>query len=190
MGKSEKKSGLQFAVMIAAAVIIVVSLGGIIFMLLFGSGVAGNAQSSVTESELQEARILANADNSGEKGAVKVEAMKDDIIVTANGVSAKANTQKEEETDTADGDYIFPDSDTQYLTASEVSSKSKADLRIARNEIMARHGRIFDSADLKEYFESKSWYHGTVSPEDFDKNLDSRLSDVELANIELIKKYE
>ena len=43
---------------------------------------------------------------------------------------------------------------------------SKADLRLARNEILARHGRIFNSDDLKTYFEGKSWYSGTVAPED------------------------
>ena len=41
------------------------------------------------------------------------------------------------------------------------------DLRIARNEIYARHGRKFDSNELRTYFESKSWYRGTVDPEDF-----------------------
>lgn len=88
------------------------------------------------------------------------------------------------------GEYIFPNSDKEYLTDADVSGLSKADLRLARNEILARHGRIFNSADLKTYFEGKSWYSGTVAPEEFDANMESRLNDAERANIEMIKKYE
>ena len=62
----------------------------------------------------------------------------------------------------AAGEYIFPNSDKEYLTDADVSGLSKADLRLARNEILARHGRIFNSADLKTYFEGKSWYSGDV----------------------------
>ena len=90
----------------------------------------------------------------------------------------------------AAGEYIFPNSDKEYLTDADVSSLSKENLRLARNEILARHGRIFNSADLKTYFESKSWYSGTVAPEEFDANMESRLNDAERANIEMIKKYE
>ena len=38
---------------------------------------------------------------------------------------------------------------------------------IARNEIYARHGRKFNDSELQAYFNSKSWYKGTVNPEDF-----------------------
>ena len=41
--------------------------------------------------------------------------------------------------------------------------------------------------NLKSYFESKSWYEGTIEPEDFD---DSVFNEYEIANRDLIVEYE
>ncbi len=87
----------------------------------------------------------------------------------------------------AAGSYILPDSDQRYYTENELSGLSEDQLRLARNEIYARHGRIFDAEDLREYFESQSWYQGTVSAADFS---DSVLNDYEKANIQLIQSLE
>ncbi len=39
------------------------------------------------------------------------------------------------------------------------SDSAAQQLRILRNEIYARHGRIFESRDLRDYFGARSWYH-------------------------------
>jgi hypothetical protein len=83
--------------------------------------------------------------------------------------------------------YIIPDSSSRYLTASDVSGLSKSELRLARNEIYARHGRRFDDEELQAYFDSKSWYNGTIPASDFSN---SALSKLEKANVDLIKSYE
>ena len=41
------------------------------------------------------------------------------------------------------GEYFFPESNSRYLTDDEVSVYSSAQLELAKNEIYARHGRIF-----------------------------------------------
>lgn len=87
----------------------------------------------------------------------------------------------------SDSDYILEGSDSRYITKDEIENFSEADLRLAKNEIYARHGRIFDSEDLKDYFESKSWYKGTVNPDDFDEGV---LNKYEKANIDLIRSRE
>lgn len=46
-------------------------------------------------------------------------------------------------------EYILPDSDTRCLTEEDVAGLSEDEIRIALNEIYARHGRIFQSEDLK-----------------------------------------
>ena len=46
---------------------------------------------------------------------------------------------------------------------SEVSGLSDWQLLIARNEIYARHGLGFKDESLREYFQSKSWYHEFAS---------------------------
>lgn len=90
-------------------------------------------------------------------------------------------------TETLSEDYIFPDSNTCYLSESEVKEKSKEELRIARNEIFARHGRLFNDAELQAYFNSKSWYKGTISAGAFNTNV---FNDYEKKNLELIQKIE
>ena len=84
-------------------------------------------------------------------------------------------------------DYILPESNTRLYTAAELSGLDKATLRLARNEIYARHGRRFNSADLQAYFDSKPWYNGTIAPANFDNNV---LNSFELANIKLIESLE
>lgn len=86
------------------------------------------------------------------------------------------------------GDYIFPESNTRLLTADEVAAKTKAELRLARNEIFARHGAIFGVEDLDEYFKSKSWYTPSISISDFYDQVE--MSMIEEQNINLIREYE
>lgn len=85
------------------------------------------------------------------------------------------------------GDYIIPDSSTRYLSDSDVRGLDDHTLMLARNEIYARHGRKFNDAEIRAYFESKSWYYPTIDPADFTEDM---LSDVEKSNIALIKSYE
>lgn len=87
----------------------------------------------------------------------------------------------------AGGNYILPYSDSCYLSDSDVNWMSSADLRLARNEIYARHGRIFDSADLNDYFNSQSWYVGLYTANEFDE---SCLNKYEKANVLFIQSYE
>jgi len=84
-------------------------------------------------------------------------------------------------------DYVLPNSNVVYLTKSDLAGFGPEVCRVARNEIYARHGRIFTDEILKAYFESKSWYHGTVSAEDFS---DDVLNEYEIANRDLILEYE
>lgn len=72
-------------------------------------------------------------------------------------------------------------------SASELSSYSNYDLFIARNEIYARHGRQYNSAELRDYFERQPWYHGTITPSDFNESV---LSSTERVNIDTIKSVE
>lgn len=80
------------------------------------------------------------------------------------------------------GDFVFPMSDQVLLTEDDVMSiiDDQEKLSIARNEIYARHGRMFDTEWLQDYFNSKSWYEGIYSAADFDQNV--TLSDIETQN--------
>lgn len=81
-------------------------------------------------------------------------------------------------------EFLLPESNSRILKEQELSGMTKAELRIARNEIYARYGWRFESEELADYFEEKAWY---VPGENVD---DTVLSDVERANIELITEME
>jgi hypothetical protein len=85
-------------------------------------------------------------------------------------------------------EYIFPDSDKKYLSEDEVRSITIEDMMIGRNEIFARHGYIFQDEGLKAYFESMSWYEGTIPSDQF--NSEAVFNDFEKKNVELIKRIE
>lgn len=72
----------------------------------------------------------------------------------------------------------------RVLTETELSGFSKEELRVLRNEIYARHGHIFKSADLSSYFSRFDWYHPDTD------NAFNRLSDTEKKNIDIIKSME
>ena len=80
------------------------------------------------------------------------------------------------------GDY--PEASTRVLTYSDLQGYSKRELKIMRNEIFARHGYIFKTADMKNHFASKSWY----TPRYNDVN--SMLTNIETQNIKLIQSLE
>lgn len=84
-------------------------------------------------------------------------------------------------------DYILPESGTRNLMEWELLGKDGYVLNLARNEIMARHGYIFSSMNLRLYFYSKSWYKPTTQGGDFDFGC---LNSSEMNNISLIQAYE
>lgn len=89
-----------------------------------------------------------------------------------------------------DTEYLVPDSDTIVYDRSFFKDFSAEDLRLARNEIVAKHGRIFKDEALQAYFESKSWYNGIYDPDTFDRNYGNCFNKIEQKNIDLIKELE
>lgn len=83
--------------------------------------------------------------------------------------------------------YVFAGSDTRYISLSEINSMTLQEICYAKNEIYARHGRLFDSQELTDFFATKSWYYGYISPSKFQSSV---LNTYEVANIELLKNNE
>ena len=89
----------------------------------------------------------------------------------------------EEEQRVLAGDYILPDSADRKYSREELERLTDKEVLFALNEIYARRGRIFTGEEFKRYFESKSWYRGTIPAEEFDANQNERFNDTERANI-------
>lgn len=104
---------------------------------------------------------------------------------SGNSNSQSSNTQSSSNTNTNNnGGFIFPNSDSSYLSNAQVSALSDNDLQLAINEIYARRGRIFKDASLNAYFNSQSWYEGKYTPEEFEKNV--KFNTYEQKNLQLL----
>lgn len=84
-------------------------------------------------------------------------------------------------------EYVLPTSDSEYLTRDDLVGFTAEECRLARNEIYARHGRMFLDEELQNYFNSFDWYHPTIEPDDFQESM---LNQYEIANRDLIVAYE
>ena len=78
----------------------------------------------------------------------------------------------------------FPQTSTRSLRGDDLLNLSCGDLKIMRNEIFARHGFIFKTPDMVQYFSRQSWYRGTKS--DVTRLLTTR----ERANLIVLKSHE
>lgn len=103
---------------------------------------------------------------------------------TNSNVNSNLNSNANRNTNTAIGDYIIADSDTRLISVSELYSLTPWQLKVARNEIYARHGRAFVHKDLQCYFAKKSWY--TTDP----NYTETSLSNIENKNVATILNYE
>ena len=77
---------------------------------------------------------------------------------------------------------VIPDSSERPLSVDELGGLSAAELRIARNEIFARHGFRFSDPALRAHFGRFDWYRPT--------SVTVELSAVEKANVALLKSAE
>ncbi|MCR4907919.1 MAG: YARHG domain-containing protein [Lachnospiraceae bacterium] len=149
---------------------------------LTGNPYAKNHDEPVYYYSVKTAEIIKKAEFENVEG----ELQKFDASSSADsGKKTDEPAEKEEEESGASGDYILPWSDSVYLEQSDIRGLSDEELRLARNEIYARHGRKFKDIKLQEYFGEKRWY----TPEK-DEVPDTELNKYEIANRDLIVKEE
>lgn len=84
-------------------------------------------------------------------------------------------------------EFIVPDADIQYLSSADIQDMPLQVVCYAKNEIYARHGRMFQSQELTSYFEEQLWYYGCISPSEFSSSV---LNVYETANIKLLSDRE
>ncbi|MDR2809426.1 MAG: YARHG domain-containing protein, partial [Tannerellaceae bacterium] len=99
-----------------------------------------------------------------------------------NGISQSPSVQATTTTAPSHSPDLQPSN--HLLAENDLRGLSKAQLRILRNEIYARHGYIFQSKDLQEYFSQQSWYQPRS------RDVTHLLTATEKKNVEFIKIYE
>ena len=96
------------------------------------------------------------------------------------------------EGDSSDGtlgeDYLLPSS-TKELTLDDIIGMSSKDLRLAINEMYARHGYYFGPGANQRYFDEKPWYNPDMSiksPNDIVENF----TEIENKNLSFLATQE
>jgi len=107
----------------------------------------------------------------------------DTASIPEDAINVRTLAKPDEEQDP----YLLPDSASRYLTEDDLAALDPDMLRFARNEIFARHGRLFSDKELQDYFNKQSWYSGYIQPANFDSSV---LNDFERYNAAFIGKYE
>lgn len=102
-------------------------------------------------------------------------------IVAVDGESAQENVEVNTQ------GYLAPDADIRYLEQTDTDGFTAQLYNYAKNEIYARHGRLFNSIELQNYFNSQDWYYGFIQPDDFS---DSVFNEYEKANLQYLSKME
>jgi len=73
---------------------------------------------------------------------------------------------------------------TRLATSNDIAGMSKAEIRVLRNAIFARHGYKFKDKSLLQHFSQFSWYSPRYS------DITSMLNDIEQKNIKFLKSHE
>ena len=124
-------------------------------------------------------------------GSTKIEIRidpKEEIAITStfNRPSVEPTPPMDTELSQApdEGGFILPFSNSRSITREDLTGLTEWQLKIARNEIYARHGREFVHQDLSCYFDKLPWYE--INPEYSENDLSS----LEISNAVFILNYE
>ncbi|WP_165000276.1 YARHG domain-containing protein [Anaerophilus nitritogenes] len=136
--------------------------------------------------------IITGCNTNKESIETKDENTKNKTIDKVNSVKESGNSDMEvkeekihEQTNIEyTKDYIFPKSDTVKLTFQDIYDIDFENLDVAKNEIYARKGYIFQSKKFSNYFSKKEWYHPN---ENFTTK---ELTPIEMYNINLLSYFE
>ena len=79
----------------------------------------------------------------------------------------------------------FIQASTRILGKEDLSTTTKTDLKLMRNEIFARYGlKFIAGGEMDQYFKKQDWYRAQYD------NVDQFLTNIEKENIRLIKELE
>ena len=185
-GDDKKTAGM----MISAVVIVCLALIAVIFAFVMlqrrheSEISAASDTEGQTEITIEKGKAKKEEETAGEDGDEAEEDAED-----STGESESVYLVKGK--DTGSNPYEKADhlayTDSVRYTWEELSWLDSYGLCITRNEIYARHGRMFNDQDIQDYFNRQDWYVAQTSSADFDESV---LNDVELYNVELIHSYE
>lgn len=170
---ASSKSGGGMVVLITVGIILVAVLAMVLGGLIVKNFVSPESTSAYEETNEE----VEDTEEEEVESTQSSEKPVQEEVPPQNNVQQQPNAQ----------DFVLPESSTRYLTKADLVGLTAEDCRVARNEIYARHGRMFKDEGLQNYFSSFSWYVPTILPDDFQESM---LNEYEIANRDLIVQYE
>lgn len=200
-----KRNGILGAMAAATGITLLIMVNSLIALMIGNIDMGKDKTGRMEEASQQTVRLderKGSEEQNRQRDMEQREERKEDREIKENDLDEyikKVSTQKQDsKTEESsfqqgekeiylDADYILPGSDRRYLDISDLEGLSADECRLARNELYARHGRLFDDEKLQAYFDGKEWYEGTIKPSDFKEGI---LNDYEVYNRDLIVRYE
>lgn len=179
-----------------------VIVGLVLLIILLLAGIGGGVYYFQTHNSEQTSREEDNEDDAEGKeeqdSEDETEAESEGQSITDEEKNPQVNVVfTDEAADTqdtwADADFVLDFSAWREVTEDDLEGLDSDQLRIARNEIYARHGRMFLDEELNQWFNGKGWYQDIsekYAPEEFDSLSPNPLSDLERRNAAFISDYE
>lgn len=205
--EESKKSGINKKVVVAlsAFALILMFVGGslVIYMIMNDGFSARFSEDNQVESIVEKTEssndFESDSEETSEEESIEEETDTETETETETEIETETETEADTETqteteenntieDTEEENYLLSGSDYRLLSKDELRSMSEYELKLARNEIYARHGRKFKDSNLQAYFDGQSWYKGTIDPDEFDDT--KMLNEIEKANLDTIMEVE
>lgn len=178
----DKKTNVWVPVAVIIGILLVAMIVLTIFMVVTGRS-AGNTGSSSSKYHADSTQSDVKPQDSDDY-IQDVSLDEFSIGGSSDDSSASDNAEAAEVAMEDSNGYILPDSDSRKLKKSDLAGMTAQQLSYAKNEIYARHGRVFKSSELQDYFNEKDWY------EKNDDFKDEDLSKKEAENTKFIAAYQ
>ena len=178
----DKKTNVWVSVAVIIGILLVAIIVLTVFMVVTGRS-AGNTGSSSSKYHADSTQSDVKPQDSDDY-IQDVSLDEFSIGESSDDSSASDNAEAAEVAMEDSNGYILPDSNSRKLKKSDLAGMTAQQLSYAKNEIYARHGRVFKSSELQDYFNEKDWY------EENDDFKDEDLSKKEAENTEFIAAYQ
>ena len=178
----DKKTNVWVPVAVIIGILLVAMIVLTVFMVVTGRS-AGNTGSSSSKYHADSTQSDVKPQDSDDY-IQDVSLDEFSIGGSSDDSSASDNAEAAEVAMEDSNGYILPDSNSRKLKKSDLAGMTAQQLSYAKNEIYARHGRVFKSSELQDYFNEKDWY------EENDDFKDEDLSKKEAENTEFIDAYQ
>ncbi|MDY4813571.1 MAG: YARHG domain-containing protein [Ruminococcus sp.] len=92
----------------------------------------------------------------------------------------------EPDTEAPVGYIDYSEASSRYFDESDVAGLSADTVQSVINDMYAHHGYIFQTKSIQEYYESQSWYNGTVNSQ---SEAEASFNDYERYNKDFLANY-